>query len=204
MATMTNDQPPARGAMPKPAGLVRSAMGQAPSGMAADMRQPAAAGQAPQGKGAPPQVQDAYRRTVTAGMKVLYDDATHGQIMARLQAEADEPEKALADVGITVMAGLMEKSGGKIPTSVLIPAGIAVMTLASELAEAGGLFETTPESVQAASQSFIEAMVGRYGSPQDKAQFAARQQAGGQPQGAAAPAPGAQAAPQGIEQEMGA
>lgn len=142
--------------------LIDNAMKASPQAKA-----PPTLGAAPQpntqaGEQATPQEQDAYERVVMAGMKVLYDDSTHAGIMNMLR-HGQDPAKALADTVAMIMVQIDQKSGGKIPEVVILPAAAELLGLTVELAQAAKIFQTDESTVARAMQLLIVDLADKYG-----------------------------------------
>lgn len=97
---------------------------------------------------ASPQEQEAYDRVVAAGMKVMYDKNLHAKIMQMLQAGADNPPQALAQVVALIITQLGAKAKGQIPPGVILPAAEELMALAAEDAQKAGFFKADDELIK--------------------------------------------------------
>jgi hypothetical protein len=124
--------------------------------------------QAAPGQG--PNLQDAYSKVVLAGIKILHDQQTSGQIVQMLQQEADTPDKALSDVVVLIMSQIKEKSGGKVPQEVVLKAAGEILGETAKLAESSGAFQPSPDDIKSASQLMIAGVAKAYGATQQDTQ----------------------------------
>lgn len=129
---------------------------EAPEGAAPD------AAATPPDDGAMEQKQEALRRVVMAGMKLMYDP----KIFPTFK-EGFKDDKPIGFILSAQAAGLIkildDKAQGKIPRSVLIPAGIMLLLeMASFMVEAG-IAKPTKEDIQKAIQAFIALILKTYG-----------------------------------------
>jgi hypothetical protein len=163
---------------------------------------------------ATPAEQDAYNRVVTAGIKILYDKSTHDGIVNMLRS--GDPADALAKTVSTIMVQLDEKSGGKIPETVILPAAAELLDETAKLATAAKIFQADQKTLAVAMQKLVADLGEKYGVnpdqiksllqsvPPDQLQSIVAEQSqygGGQAQGAPAPAAAPpQGAPSGAPQ----
>lgn len=135
------------------------------------------------GAGQNPDVQ----RIVLAAQQVLYDPQTMPQILQMLKAGASNPPQALARTTLMVMQGLKERSQN-MPMQAAVAAGVQVMKLIGELAQAAGLFQATPQvyqqAMQAAQQMLQQQGGGMGGQPPQQPAQPPQQAAQPQPMGA--------------------
>lgn len=119
--------------------------------------------QQPSDSTATPEEQEAYERTVLAGMEILYSDATHEGIVKTLRDGAGQPHEALASVTTMIVQQLDEKSGGQIPEVVIIPATEELLSLVAELAQKSGAFEVNDQVLRQAEIATIDKVAEAYG-----------------------------------------
>lgn len=108
-----------------------------------------------------PAEQDGYSRTVLAGMKVLYDQATHASIVQSLKQ--GEPAEALANTVAVIMTQIDQKSGGKIPEAVILPAAAEILELTAEIATTAKVFQADEATVARAMQLLVINLAKQYG-----------------------------------------
>lgn len=144
--------------------------GAADTGSAADQSPANAQGNDQQGGNqASPQDQEAYTRVVLAASKIIYDDASHQQIMQALQGGA-QPAEALANVASSIMIEMDKKSGGKIPEDVIVPATMEILDELGMLADKAGLFPVDEQVMAAAAQQTVLKLSQQYGIDQAQMQ----------------------------------
>jgi hypothetical protein len=107
--------------------------------------------------------QDAYSKTVIAGMKILYSPETSDGIVKMLQAGADDPAKALANTVSTIITQLDEKAKGAIPEGVILPASAELLGLTAELADKAGAFTADKNTITQAMQNLVKNLGDHYG-----------------------------------------
>lgn len=115
-----------------------------------------------QGEAATPAEQDAYTKTVLAGLKVLADDKSHQQVMQTLQ-QGDRPDSAMANVVVSIMTELDRQSQGKIPEAVIIPAAMEILAELGDLAQTAGVFEVDDATMTGAAQQVVMKLLEQYG-----------------------------------------
>lgn len=155
-------------------------------------------GQAPAqgGQQADPKSQDAYDKIVTAGLKILYDDATHQQIVAMLKSEANPVDKLVHAVMILI-EGINDASKDMMPKQVVPAASLELLMLVAELASKLKVIdEKDTQTLQAARDKLLQQLKAKGSQPQ-----------GGQPEqapGEAVPPPAAAPAAPGIINQQAA
>lgn len=133
------------------AGIINATMGEQQE----EPQEAPAPGQMEGEEAGDPQIQEAYDRTMAAFMTVIYDEAIQKDIIAAIQANKQNPAQAIAETAINILVELDSKSGGKIPSEVLIDAAMEGMELIAELGEAAGFYQFD-EAMQAKT---LQAMV---------------------------------------------
>jgi len=115
-----------------------------------------------EGDAASPDEQMAYEKIVIAALKVVYDETTHNKIMQALQ-QGGTPDAALATTTASIMTELDQKSGGKVPEVVILPAAMEVLDILGELADTAGLFAVDVKVMTSAAQQLILKLMQEYG-----------------------------------------
>jgi hypothetical protein len=115
---------------------------------------------------ATPEEQAVYEQVVLSGMKVLYDEATHGTVMEMLSKGADDPAQTLSNIVTLVITEVDDRNNGAIPETVILPAAMELMDAVTELAEVAGLFEVTPDIAETATHMLLAKMGDHYGIDQ--------------------------------------
>ena len=136
----------------------------------------------------PPNLQNAFDRVTTAGMKVLYDPATQDEIKQHLAGPGDMGTK-LGEGIATVVLHMFKESNGTMPPNIMIPAGIYLVAEAADFLSQSGKFQIADSDVGAAIQILIQALMKAFGINGSNAQQLAGQLQGQSPS-SPAPAPG--------------
>lgn len=116
--------------------------------------QPPAAEAPPTGTQVPPKMQDAYQRTLTAGLKVLYSDETREQVVEALKSGPD-PAESMATMAASIMMELSKQSQGKMPREVMLPAAMVLLAYIAEMAHAVKI-ELNEEMLATATRSMLD------------------------------------------------
>lgn len=109
----------------------------------------------------PPNLQDAFDRTVVAGMKVLFSKETNSFINEGLQQDKPLADKLSGGV-IKLMQMLFEQSKGKMPGEIVIPAGIFLLLEMLDYVQQLGM-EVTPEDVVDANKKTLFGLMQAFG-----------------------------------------
>ena len=117
---------------------------------------------ADQGMNAPtPEDQEAYERTVLAGIKVLSDPKTNPKIMKMLKSEG-EPAKILASATTAIVTQLDEQSGGTVPEIVIMPAAGEILEQVAEFANESGVMKVDKMTQDKAAQLLVMELADTY------------------------------------------
>ena len=109
-----------------------------------------------------------YERAVNAGIKVLYAEETHEDIMNMLTTGADNPGKTLADVAHLIMTQVDKEANGKIPETMILPAAAEILELTAELANTAGVVQVDQTVLDQATQELLLQLADSYGvSPEE-------------------------------------
>lgn len=114
----------------------------------------------------PPQLQQAYERVVAAGMKVMFDPKTHGQMVQVLQQPGPLDQKIAQGIAGLLML-LWKESNGSIPPKVLIPAGIELAMHAVDFLKKAGQQVSDQDVAQGVSE-MINIVLQKFGINPDK------------------------------------
>jgi len=115
-----------------------------------------------------PQQQNAYDRVVLAGLKIFYDQSTHAGIVNMLRN--GEPSEALANTMTNIMLQLDQKSGGKIPEEVILPAAAELLDELAQLAGKSGVFQPDERILGNAMQRMVMSLAEQYGATPEEVQ----------------------------------
>lgn len=127
----------------------------------------------------------AIQRIVAAGMKLLFDKETHGQLFKGINTNDDIPlEYELGKGGAGLMLIMYKESGQSMPVEAIIPAGAILLAKACEFIDETNLAPVTDQTYGDALEMMIAEL---------EKEFAAAEAGGAQPEGASGEAmPGAE------------
>lgn len=115
----------------------------------------------------PPEMVEAFERTVIAGKTIMYSPNMEDTI--RQEMAGDEPiEKKLAQSIVGLMALMDKQAKPGIPVQVIIPATIELVYDAADFVNNAGLAEVTPEQLKTATQLAVMMTLQRYGAQPDQ------------------------------------
>lgn len=114
-----------------------------------------------------PAEQAAYEKVVLAGLRVIYDEATHDKIMAFL--DAADPATSLGRLAATILIELDRRADNQIPETVILPAAMELMDALAELANVSGKFEVTEVVAENATHVMVTMLAEHYGVDQNQA-----------------------------------
>lgn len=119
-----------------------------------------------------PQEQNAMDRVVLACLKIIYDQSTHQDIVQMLSQKKDDPSQALADTTTLLITQVDQKSGGKVPETVILPAAADVLGELADLATKAKIFQVDEKTAAVAMQKMLMSLAEQYGvSPEDVQQL---------------------------------
>lgn len=112
----------------------------------------------------PQELQEAYRKVCTAGMKVMFEDeGTFQTMIQNFEAENEKSiDKKLSDGVIGLMSALFKKSSGKMPGAVVIPAAVYLLMQVVEFVQKSG-HELPNDVVSAATQQVVFGIMKAFG-----------------------------------------
>lgn len=111
-----------------------------------------------------PEDQEAYERTVLAGIKALSDPKSNPQIMQALGSGGD-PARQLASTTAAIMTQLDEQSGGTIPELVIMPAAGEILENVATFANESGVMKVDANIQNQATQYLIMDLADTYDIP---------------------------------------
>ncbi len=115
--------------------------------------QPVAADQA---EASPDALDPATKAVVLAGIKMLYDDASHQAVVDQLKAGTEDPAGTIAQLAFTLMQSLDEKAGGKIPEDALVAGAAGLLTEIVNLAQKSKALPVDETTEAAAMQRLVK------------------------------------------------
>lgn len=94
-------------------------------------------------------------RVVLGAAKLIHSPKVSDELIALMKAQGD-PVQALVEAVFVVMSKVYEASGNRMPPEVLGAAGVQVIGILGQLAQAARLFKVTPELLHQAAEAAIE------------------------------------------------
>lgn len=113
-----------------------------------------------------PQLQDAFRRVMLAGQKLLFSASTHDMLLEEIQS-SDPADKKLAGGAAGLMVLLNKESRGQIPPAIYIPAGAWLLLEIADVMVRGGQ-ELTQQDVRDGLDQFAAAVMSHHGATPDQ------------------------------------
>lgn len=128
----------------------------------------------------PQDMQNAFQRIVTGGLKIMYDPKTHEMVSNQLNQEGDPSD--VAGEGVAKLIGLLYKeSKGTMPIKAAIPAAQILLCEGLDFMEKAGRIELNNDTIAKATQDMIGYLLQLFGFKQE--QIAEYMKAGAQQQG---------------------
>ena len=115
----------------------------------------------------PPELQNAYDRVVTAGMKVMFSKESHRAMLQEIQRPGPL-DKRLGRGIAGLMLMLFKESNGSIPPSVIIPAGVKLLMEAVDFLRDSGLEKPSNADIGNGMEIIIYTILDKFGVPPDK------------------------------------
>jgi hypothetical protein len=161
----------------------------------------------------PPELKEAYQKIIAAGLKVMYSEETHQDVMNMLPKDGTPGENLGRGIA-NLMSLLFQQSNQTMPPQLLIPCGLYLLVDAAEFMQQSGDSDLTDEDVGDAVLAMITEIFKMAGASADQAmqlmdQMGMSEQAGnpegprdagdaaGTPDEAQAPAPVPEEGPRG-------
>jgi hypothetical protein len=115
----------------------------------------------------PPELQEAYDKVVIAGMKVMFDKATHQLAMKAI--EGDGPIGERVGKGIAgLIATLYRKSNNTIPPQVIVPATVNLVAQACDFLKKSGQDQISDKELGDAIDTAVRVVITMFGADPDK------------------------------------
>lgn len=111
----------------------------------------------------PKEFQEAFSRVVKAGMKVIFSEETHDDIIQMLNQNEGDIGQVLGEQIAGLMSLLYKKSNQTMPPEVIIPAGTYLLAQAADFLEKVTKEEIGPEIIAEAMQVMIDALMTGFG-----------------------------------------
>lgn len=117
----------------------------------------------------PPNLQNAFQRIVTAGLKVMYSDDTRQMLMNQLKQPGEPTE--LAGQGIAkMMAILYQKSKGTMPMRAAIPAAQVLLCEGLDFMANAGMIQISADTIASSTKEMVTYLLQIFGFSKDKMQ----------------------------------
>lgn len=110
----------------------------------------------------PPELQNAYERTVIAGMKMMFSKESHGYMLKELQKPGDLGDKLGKNIA-GLMLLMFKESNKTMPPQVIIPAGLELLMQAADFLKNTKMGEPTNEELGRAMQVMITTVMQGFG-----------------------------------------
>lgn len=115
----------------------------------------------------PPELQEAYDKVVIAGMKVMFDKATHQLAMKAI--EGDGPVGERVGKGVAgLIATLYRKSNNTIPPQVIVPATVNLTMQACDFLQKTGQDKISNKEIGDAVNTAVRVVLTMFGADPDK------------------------------------
>lgn len=115
----------------------------------------------------PPDLQEAYDRVVVAGMKVMFDKATHQLAMKAIAGDGPLGERVGKGIA-GLIATLFKKSNNSIPPQVIIPAGVNLVMQACDFLQKSGQEQISQQDIGEAVNTAVRVILSMFGADPDK------------------------------------
>jgi hypothetical protein len=113
-----------------------------------------------------PKDHDNYRRIVVAGMKLMFDKSTFGDVIKQFNPQ--RPAESVANGIIGIGAILMKKSKKTMPITAAIAAMNTLLLHALDFLDAAGKLKATPALVAETTSIFLETIMQQAGLNQER------------------------------------
>lgn len=111
----------------------------------------------------PKEFQESFARVVKAGMKVIFSEETHGDIIELLNKNEGDIGEMLGSQIASLMGMLYQKSNQTMPGEVIIPAGTYLLSQAAEFLEKVTGEEIGPDVIALAMQTMVTTLMQAFG-----------------------------------------
>lgn len=115
----------------------------------------------------PPELQEAYDRVVIAGMKVMFDQKTHGLMLQSLKGPGSLGERMGKGVA-GLMLLLFKESNSTMPPQVMIPAGTTLFMQAADFLKKAKLEPIANKDIGEGMNVMIRTLLDKFGVTQNK------------------------------------
>ncbi len=115
----------------------------------------------------PPDLQAAYERVVTAGMKVMFSKETNKFVLQAIDGEGSNAEKLGGGVA-DLMIMLFAQSNKTMPPQIILPAGTELVVQAADFVKKAGLMEVTNRDIGDGIQVMMAKVIEAFGADPKK------------------------------------
>lgn len=110
----------------------------------------------------PPELRDAYKRVIVAGMKVMFDPKTHQLMLKQLQEPGPIGQKLGQGIA-GLMLLLFQQSNKTMPPQILIPAGLELLMQAVYFLRKSKLAMPNNADIGEATQVMVDTIMQKFG-----------------------------------------
>ncbi|MES2942934.1 MAG: hypothetical protein V4772_08700 [Pseudomonadota bacterium] len=114
-----------------------------------------------------PADKEAYNKIVIAGMKVMFSKEMNGELLDGLR-QSQDPAITAAEGIIGILGLLYKQSRNTMPIVPMMMAGMSLLLQGLEFAEQAGIMQVTPQTIDVATQHYIESLLTKLGITQEK------------------------------------
>lgn len=111
----------------------------------------------------PKEFHESFSRVVKAGMKIIFSEETHGDVIDMINKNESDIAQALGSQIASLMGLLYEKSNKTMPGEVIVPAGTYLLSQGADFIEKVTGEEMQPEVIAVAMQVMIDSIMGSFG-----------------------------------------
>lgn len=115
----------------------------------------------------PQNLQDAFQRTITAGLTIMYSPQSNKLMMQQLTKPGD-PLQNVGEGAAKLVGLLYRQSGHKMPVSIAAPAAIIFMCEGLDFLEKTGKIQVDNDTIDKATQDTAASVLQLFGVSQDK------------------------------------
>jgi hypothetical protein len=120
-----------------------------------------------EGINVPPELQEAYERVVIAGMKVMFDQATHNLMLKELQKGGPLGQRlGMGVAGLLLL--LFKESNETMPPQIIIPAGVELLMQAVDFLRKTEMEQVTNKDIGDGIEVMITVVLGKFGVAPDQ------------------------------------
>lgn len=111
----------------------------------------------------PKEFHESFARVIKAGMKIIFSEETHGDIIDMINKNEGDIGETLGKQIASLMGILFQKSNNTMPGEVIVPAGTYLLSQGADFIETVTGEEMQPEMIAVAMQVMIDSIMGSFG-----------------------------------------